>query len=167
MPFWWSRTSLSSPVVIYAEFLCYNSFFFFFFFFCCSRLLLLLQLCHCVLIAIVCSSSLLLSVPQEAVLYVSWLWQLPGNFMSSRASVARTPMARLPWLIPIRFGVPMIFFDSSRKQIFRCIILCVLIRIEKIALNYRKLSPFGSWPGAMINPQWLELPISRTNFHGP
>ena len=22
-------------------------------------------------------------------------------------------------------------------------------------------------PGAMINPQWLELPISRTNFHGP
>ena len=21
--------------------------------------------------------------------------------------------------------------------------------------------------GAMINPQWLELPISRTNFHGP
>ena len=21
--------------------------------------------------------------------------------------------------------------------------------------------------GAMVNPQWLELPISRTNFHGP
>ena len=29
------------------------------------------------------------------------------------------------------------------------------------------LSPFASWPGAIINPQWLELPISRTNFHGP
>ena len=27
--------------------------------------------------------------------------------------------------------------------------LCVLIRI------------------AMINPQWLELPMSRTDFHGP
>ena len=30
-----------------------------------------------------------------------------------------------------------------------------------------KLYPFVSSPGAMINPQWLELPISKTNFHGP
>ena len=30
-----------------------------------------------------------------------------------------------------------------------------------------KSSPFLSWPGAMINPQWLELLMSRTNFHGP
>ena len=28
--------------------------------------------------------------------------------------------------------------------------------------------PFiASRPGAMINPRWLELPLSRTNFHGP
>ena len=33
--------------------------------------------------------------------------------------------------------------------------------------DFFKLSPFASRPGAMINPQWLELPISRTNFHGP
>ena len=26
-----------------------------------------------------------------------------------------------------------------------------------------KVSPFG----VLINPQWLELPTSRTNFHGP
>ena len=26
---------------------------------------------------------------------------------------------------------------------------------------------FAYWPCVMINPQWLELPISRTNFHGP
>ena len=26
-----------------------------------------------------------------------------------------------------------------------------------------KSSPFASWLGAMINPQWLELPMSRTN----
>ena len=26
---------------------------------------------------------------------------------------------------------------------------------------------FASRPGAMINPQWLELPVSRTNSHGP
>ena len=26
---------------------------------------------------------------------------------------------------------------------------------------------FASWPGTMIIPQWLELPMSRTLFHGP
>ena len=30
-----------------------------------------------------------------------------------------------------------------------------------------KFSPYASWPGVLINPQWLELPISRTNFYGP
>ena len=33
--------------------------------------------------------------------------------------------------------------------------------------DFPKLSPFASWPGVMINPQWLELHMSRTNFHGP
>ena len=28
------------------------------------------------------------------------------------------------------------------------------------------LSPFASRPCAMINSQWLELAMSRTNFHG-
>ena len=31
-----------------------------------------------------------------------------------------------------------------------------------------KRYPFlASRPGAMINPHWLELPLSRANFHGP
>ena len=30
-----------------------------------------------------------------------------------------------------------------------------------------KLEPFASWPGAMINPQWLKLSMFRRNFHGP
>ena len=30
-----------------------------------------------------------------------------------------------------------------------------------------KLSPFAPWTDVMINPQWFELPISLTNFHGP
>ena len=30
-----------------------------------------------------------------------------------------------------------------------------------------KLSLFVSWTDAMNNPQWLELPMSQTNFHGP
>ena len=33
--------------------------------------------------------------------------------------------------------------------------------------HFPKLSLFASWPGTMINPQWLELPMmSRTNFYG-
>ena len=40
---------------------------------------------------------------------------------------------------------------------------CVGDRKKKIP----KLSPFALWPSGMIYPQWLELPISRTNFHGP
>ena len=32
--------------------------------------------------------------------------------------------------------------------------------------DFPKLLLFTSWTGAMINPQWLELPMSRTNFHG-
>ena len=26
---------------------------------------------------------------------------------------------------------------------------------------------YASWPGSIINPQWLKLPLSRTNFHSP
>ena len=33
--------------------------------------------------------------------------------------------------------------------------------------NFPKLSPFASWPNALINHQWLELPMSQTSFHGP
>ena len=29
------------------------------------------------------------------------------------------------------------------------------------------LSQFAGWPGAMISPQWLELPMSRIHFHRP
>ena len=37
---------------------------------------------------------------------------------------------------------------------------------EEDRKDFLKLPPFASWTGAMIDPQWLELPISRTNFHG-
>ena len=58
-------------------------------------------------------------------------------------------------------------------------ILCVLISIAILMIHltyhccvedrkkYPHLSPFTSSPGAMINPQWLELTISRTMFYGP
>ena len=35
---------------------------------------------------------------------------LEASFNYSRTSMARTPMARLPWLIQTRFRVPMKFF---------------------------------------------------------
>ena len=81
--------------------------------------------------------------------------------------------------------------NSSRKQIFWdffpyfimelyvvCIhknrlieaILMSTLNIQSLCRQLKKfpkLSLFASWTGAMINPQWLELPMSRTNFHGP
>ena len=55
--------------------------------------------------------------------------------------------------------------------------LCILIRIDSsilmntlnTPLSYRRSKYHHLLPnhGAMINSQWLELPISRTIFHGP
>ena len=60
--------------------------------------------------------------------------------------------------------------------------LCVPIRIASmrrflmstynvhVLLFWRKLKswPYNAfWPGFIINPHWLELPMSRTNFHSP
>ena len=33
--------------------------------------------------------------------------------------------------------------------------------------DIHKLSLFASRPGVMINPHWLELPVSRTDFQDP
>ena len=44
------------------------------------------------------------------------------------------------------------------------------LNIQSLCRNQKdfpKLSLFASSTGAMINPQWLELPMSRMNFHGP
>ena len=55
--------------------------------------------------------------------------------------------------------------------------MCVLIRIASMRrfqweqTTYVKENlkcPYkASWSGAIINPHWLELPLSRTNFPGP
>ena len=36
-----------------------------------------------------------------------------------------------------------------------------------IAQANKYLWTFSSWSGTKIKPQWLELPMSRTSFHGP
>ena len=98
-------------------------------------------------------------------------------------------MACLPWLIRTRFWVPPKFLRWLKKTDIsgnflilspNCM-LSVLIRIDEaiqmstpnIQLLCRKSKRFpwstatAFWPGAMINPQWLELPMSRINVHGP
>ena len=106
----------------------------------------------------------------------------------SITSMARTRMARLPWMIWTLFSVPTKSSQYSRKQIFRDFfflfyygIVCCVYSLESPhrhssynhCVENRKVSPklslqcICSWTGAMINPQWLELPMSRTNFHGP
>ena len=91
-------------------------------------------------------------------------------------------MARLQGSLELVFESLRNSSDSSRKQIFRKISYSIMklyavcthswvhtaynLCVEK--RNYfPKLSLFATWPGATINPQWLKLPISRTNFHGP
>ena len=106
----------------------------------------------------------------------------------SITSMARTRMARLPWMIRTFFHSLQSPPNSSRKQIFRdfflfyheivCCVYSLLIEailmstlnIQSLCRNrkdFLKLSQFASWTGAMINPQWLELSMSRTNFQGP
>ena len=112
----------------------------------------------------------------------------------SKTSMTRTPMTCLPWLIRTRFfWVPRKFSNNSRKQIFKAILgtfcafyhecrLGVLIRIASLKRflwvhstyylfidrkDNPKLFSFACWPDTTINPQWLELPMSRTNFDGP
>ena len=75
--------------------------------------------------------------------------------------MARTRMARLPWMIrPNSF----LFYHG---------IVCCVYSLEsphhyvENRKDFPKLLLSASWTGAMINPQWLELPMSRTNFHGP
>ena len=96
--------------------------------------------------------------------------------------MARTQMAHLPWMIRTLFSVPTKILPMAQtKQIFmdfflfhHGIVCCVYAlelphrenRVEN-RKDFPKLSLFASWTGAMINPQWLDLPMSRTNFHGP
>ena len=46
-------------------------------------------------------------------------------------------------------------------------IFCLFYHCVENRKDFPKLSLFASLTGAIINPQWFELPMSRTNFHGP
>ena len=55
----------------------------------------------------------------------------------------------------------------TQHRFFFFLLLFFFFYIYRISERHPKLSPFTYWPGAMINLQRLELPMSRTNFHGP
>ena len=93
----------------------------------------------------------------------------------SRTSIVRTLMAHSN-----SFSSPYEIHPITQENKYsiwssHCM-LCVLIWIAssstlKMPLLSRKLkkkiSPYAYWHGAMINHQWLELPLPRTSFHGP
>ena len=106
--------------------------------------------------------------------------------------MARTLMARLPWLSNSLMGPYKILPIAQENKYsgiwvgaggwgeFSYFIMKLyglwgdsnkytqhtIIYIEE-QIFFPKLSQFVSWPGAMTNLQWLELPTSQTNFHAP
>ena len=101
----------------------------------------------------------------------------------SRTSMTRTLMVRLPRLVRTRSWVPWNKVHSCKFGIItngflfyieKWYMVCtrwgdsnestqytfILKKIEKISLLYHL-----TW--RIINPKWLELPLSRTNFHSP
>ena len=62
----------------------------------------------------------------------------------------------------------MIFFFILRNGILCVLVEAILMRTHNIPSCWRKPKRYpyyASWPGSIINPQWLELPLSRTNFY--
>ena len=81
----------------------------------------------------------------EEMCYRDMLWNIP--YFHRTMFVISTHLDRLIDTILINIlDIPFIFIEDRNNIIY--------------------LSPFACWPGNVINPQWLELPLSRT-FHGP
>ena len=94
--------------------------------------------------------------------------------------MAWTPMACLPWLVRTRFQSLRNSSDNSRKQIFRkfsyFMMKLYVVCGDSNEYTQNTIRRWKRFPWiiaicfltcVMINPQWLELPMSRTNFHGP
>ena len=91
-----------------------------------------------VMVLVVCRSSV------DALYFYEVSWKYLERFSSYRADT--------------------IFWQTDRRTDGRTDNIPLFYRRWK---NMPKLSPFASWPGTVNNPQWLELPMSRTNFYGP
>ena len=103
-------------------------------------------------------------------------------------------MTLLPWIIRTCFWFLWKFFQHLKKTNIQgylrnffyyilkmyvvcthqnCLIEAILMSTLNIPFYYRRskrhpyITSICLLPGTMIQPQWLELPISRKNFHGP
>ena len=130
----------------------------------------------------------------DGILSVNRLGKRVGMYLctQSKPSMIRTPIFCLPWMIRTCLESLRNSCDSSRQQIFtekknlfyHKIILFVYslelrylsdsseytqhtIVVRMIKKKSPKKSQFASWPGVMINPQRLELSMSRIKLHGP
>ena len=56
-------------------------------------------------------------------------------------------------------------YQNFSSESFHFLVVKFSIYLNMRVFVMPKLSPFAFW--RLINPQWLELPMSRTNFHGP
>ena len=124
--------------------------------------------------------TVLCSKRQDQPVYMSgFMTHVQQNFNNSNTDSSFMRLIRIRFFESLRNS-----FDSSRKPILRDILeiffsyfIMKMIRgdskehtqlniiLQKIEKN--KLSPFASWPGAMINCQWRELPRSKTKFYRP
>ena len=67
------------------------------------------------------------------------------------------------------FIVKLFVVRTHKNRLVEAILMStlnILLFIEN-QNDFPKLSLFASWSGVMSNPQWLELPLPRINFHGP
>ena len=65
------------------------------------------------------------------------------------------------------FFSPYKILPIAQEKKYLGIFSYFIMELCRKSKRFPKLSLFASWTGAMSNPQWLELPMSRTNFHGP
>ena len=97
-----------------------------------------------------------------------------GSFTLDDSKSFLSPYESLPIVQENKYlGKFLILSWNCMLCVINCFIEAIQMSTFNIPLFYRrsngfpKLSPFASWSGAKINPQWLKLPISRINFPGP
>ena len=84
-----------------------------------------------------------------------------GSFTMANSNTVLSPFKILPLAQENKHLGKFSYF------IMKLYVLCTTYNYCEWNKKKTKLSLFTSWPGTMNNPQWLELPMSRTIFYGP
>ena len=133
-------------------------------FLCCSSSSLCVDGFICSVCFVIIFSSSFPLVPRESCATWSWRFVCPFTHIFTaptkynRIPMARTPMARLPWLIRTHFWVRTEFFRQLKKTntegnflvlLWNCMFVyslesphtIILLKIENISINYRHMLP--------------------------